>query len=263
MSSDENKEYDNSTITLTFCDVSENHVGMEKIGKLADKGYSIKELIDFKSKFENAEIIKITCDEEVKDKNGNIVKFEDAYILLIKDGINQICDKDQLFQEMLGLDFDKKAFMRGQVKNKNARWNLCFADIDHSREPNYEAKQGRIIAFNDDKIELMREFKDNLQEIFCEELTCELNMYYDVSKTGIGFHGDSERRKVIGCRMGQEMPLYYQWYYNGERVGKKYKFVLKHGDMYVMSDKAVGFDWKKRVIPTLRHSAGFHKRFVG
>jgi hypothetical protein len=29
--------------------------------------------------------------------------------------------------------------------------------------------------------------------------------------------------------------------------------------MYVMSEKAVGFDWKKRIVPTLRHAAGCDK----
>jgi len=31
---------------------------------------------------------------------------------------------------------------------------------------------------------------------------------------------------------------------------------LHHGDMYVMSEKAVGTDWKQRKIATLRHAAG-------
>jgi hypothetical protein len=31
---------------------------------------------------------------------------------------------------------------------------------------------------------------------------------------------------------------------------------LAHGDMYAMSEKAVGFDWKKKKIFTLRHATG-------
>jgi hypothetical protein len=31
---------------------------------------------------------------------------------------------------------------------------------------------------------------------------------------------------------------------------------LNDGDMYIMSEKAVGTDWKKKNICTLRHSAG-------
>jgi len=34
---------------------------------------------------------------------------------------------------------------------------------------------------------------------------------------------------------------------------------LNHGDMYVMSEKATGWDWKYRSRATLRHAAGADK----
>jgi len=34
---------------------------------------------------------------------------------------------------------------------------------------------------------------------------------------------------------------------------------LRGGDIYIMSEKAVGTDWKKKNVPTLRHSAGSPK----
>jgi len=37
------------------------------------------------------------------------------------------------------------------------------------------------------------------------------------------------------------------------------KINFNHGDIYIMSDKAVGNDWKKRKIHTLRHAAGFEQ----
>ena len=35
--------------------------------------------------------------------------------------------------------------------------------------------------------------------------------------------------------------------------------MLNHGDFYVMSEKTVGFDWKRKSILTLRHAAGAKK----
>lgn len=35
--------------------------------------------------------------------------------------------------------------------------------------------------------------------------------------------------------------------------------MLHYGDLYIMSKKAVGTDWKKKIIPTLRHTAGNSK----
>ena len=38
--------------------------------------------------------------------------------------------------------------------------------------------------------------------------------------------------------------------------GERMIFQINGGDMYIMSEKAVGNDWKRRSIPTLRHAAG-------
>jgi hypothetical protein len=84
----------------------------------------------------------------------------------------------------------------------------------------------------------------------------------DLSQCGIGFHGDGERRKVFAVRMGETMPLYFKWFQNSQSVGEPFELVLNDGDMYIMSEKAVGFDWLKKKIPTLRHSTGCSK-FTG
>lgn len=34
------------------------------------------------------------------------------------------------------------------------------------------------------------------------------------------------------------------------------KFELHDGDMYMMSEKAVGFDWLQKIKPTVRHATG-------
>lgn len=87
-------------------------------------------------------------------------------------------------------------------------------------------------------------------------LACEGNYYYDVSKCGIGFHGDSERKRVIGLRLGASIPLHYQWFQKSVPIGQRYIVELDHGDLYIMSEKAVGQDWLLRSKLTLRHAAG-------
>jgi hypothetical protein len=62
--------------------------------------------------------------------------------------------------------------------------------------------------------------------------------------------------------MGASMPLYYQWYQNSKPVGDRFVIELNDGDMYIMSEKAVGFDWLKKKIPTLRHATG-SKKYTG
>jgi uncharacterized protein YjdB len=89
-----------------------------------------------------------------------------------------------------------------------------------------------------------------------EHLICEGNRYFDLRKCGIGWHGDAERRKVIALRLGESMDLYYNWFYKFKPIGNTFKLSLNDGDIYIMSEKAVGWDWKRSSIHTLRHSAG-------
>jgi hypothetical protein len=62
--------------------------------------------------------------------------------------------------------------------------------------------------------------------------------------------------------MGATMPLYFKWFQFSEPVGDPIEVVLHDGDMYIMSEKAVGFDWLKKKTATLRHSTGCAK-FTG
>lgn len=274
-----------STITLTFSECVENHVGMQKINSISDNsnditnGFSctrLKHLAKLlKARSIRAEYIDLLPDpyEEYKGNDYEILKLNrdnefvnDAGVLIIRDGVNSILkllksDKTSkdLYNEQMQLEVDKKCFMYGRVINKHARYNLCFAD--ESQEPDYENKKGRIIKFDD--VPITKLIRDNLHLIFglkAKHLFAEGNYYYDVKKCGIGPHGDTERRIVIGLRLGEDMPLHYHWYKDGKAcVFDTIKLDLQDGDMYIMSDKAVGHDWKKRNIYTLRHAAGCDK----
>ena len=51
----------------------------------------------------------------------------------------------------------------------------------------------------------------------------------------------------------------FNWFHKNQPLGEKITLNLNHGDIYVMSEKAVGQDWKKMNSYTLRHSAGADK----
>jgi hypothetical protein len=93
-------------------------------------------------------------------------------------------------------------------------------------------------------------------------ITCRLqaegNYYYD-STCGIGYHGDTERKIVIAVRLGASIPLQFQWYRYNYSVGTPIRIDLAAGDIYFMSEKATGNDWKTRSMLTLRHAAGAAK----
>ena len=252
MSSELNKVY-----TITFGDVAENHAKMQKIGTLHENGYSVEKLGQIQQKLSGYGLTTEMVDLNV----GFNESFSEAKVLVIRRGAQFILGEETagLMAENDGLTMDKKALMKGKVVNKVARWNLCFADED--QEPNYEDGKGRVVSWG--RIPKMARIRQVISE-WTEDvaLNGEANYYYDLSQCGIGFHGDGERRKVFAVRMGSTMPIYFKWFQNSEPVGEPFELVLNDGDMYIMSEKAVGFDWLKKKIPTLRHSTGCSK-FTG
>jgi hypothetical protein len=253
------------SITITYGDQAENHVGMQKIGQLAEKGFTYQDLLNAKENFEK---IGCVCDlldlrDSVEDEEIKI-NLEPAYILIIRDAVDKMLkniDKtaDNMYTEQKILNVDKKAKMYGRVVNKSARYNLCFSN--ENQEPDYENGKGRIISF--DNVPLTNYVKNKIPDFIGnvgENLQGEGNYYYNSDKCGIGYHGDSERLKVVAVRLGKTIPLCYLWFYKNKYVGEITCINdLKNGDMYIMSEKATGNDWKKKNIYTLRHSAGCDK----
>jgi len=243
-------------ISLTFGDQAENHAGMQKIGIAKNKGYTYTNLKKIK---EIAEKRGLTCEmNKLHDVVDDSCK-EKAYLLIIRNGVKLFhMNADSLYDEHIKLDHDKKALMRGRVVNKHARYNLCYADYD--QDPDYEKGKGRVVDFS--SVPILNALRMLFPVRFgnkADNLVAELNLYYDLNNCGIGFHGDTERKIVICVRLGATMGLEYQWHYKNEPVFARKQFVLNHGDIYIMSDKAVGHDWKKSSIYTLRHGAGSAK----
>ena len=251
------------TFSLTFGDVAENHKGMQQIGTLSDKGFDYKDLVQMKRWFEERGAV---CNivhlhwllSDVEAQKGN-----KAYVLKVKNAVNILLEDehgaDHLFEEQDVLEKDTKAIMYGRVVNKKARHNLCFSD-EH-QDPDYEAGKGTVYSF--EEVPLLQRIRQRLGEVIGEQgadLQAEGNYYYDIHKCGIGFHGDTERKKVIAFRLGATIPLCYTWFHKNKNVSDILTVAgLDHGDMYVMSEKSTGYDWKSSSKYTLRHSAGCDK----
>jgi hypothetical protein len=250
----------NSTITITYGEAVENHVGNQQIGEKYNEGISYDKLQNIKKNLEdkgyNCEFINLN--QLIDDNNVDKNKTKDAGILIIRNFVNTFFKNQnknaQLKNELVALDWDKKALMYKRVVNKVARWNLCFADF--SQEPDYEKGKGRVYDFkNLEDLQKIRKFVQDLTET---QLNAEGNYYYDSQKCYIGYHNDFERMIVIGLRLGSKFPIYYQWYKNYEPITKHHEIMLEGGDLYFMSDKAVGYDGKKKSVLTLKHAAGFN-----
>jgi len=99
------------TITLTAGDVCENHVHMQQLGKLVEKGkgFNKEDLEKIKEFSENksikCELIDLTkLIENIKNKKDNSkLVCEKAYILVLRDAINKLfkdINVKDLFKEL-------------------------------------------------------------------------------------------------------------------------------------------------------------------
>jgi hypothetical protein len=255
------------TITLTMGDCAENHRSMQIIGKAAEKGISVKQLVDLRVKLAEMKIQAMlhrldesdsdSDDSDSDDSSDN--DREEAAILIIRDGVNALMEDnlhaDNMFEEQKGLFWDSKALMYGRVVNKHARHNLCYAA--EAQAADYAAGKGTIVPLS--AVLHLEQLRQVIVKLINKPLVVEGNRYYDIKKCGIGYHGDTERRIVVGVRLGATMPICFRWYRNSAPISERKRFDINHGDIYFMSEKAVGFDWKRRKIATLRHAAGGEK----
>ncbi len=254
------------TITITFGEIAENHAGMEKIGKEIAEGLNLADLQHVQRIFMGygADVSIYRLNDLLPDNVPNDI--EDAYFCIVKNGVNvllshsqnNIYTADDVYKEQNSLTPDTKAKMRGREVNKLARHNLCFSNFD--QEADIKNGKGTVVSW--DKIPLTNHIRKCIGIVVGEkanDLEGEGNYYYDLKKCGIGFHGDGERKIVIAMRLGATFPLHYQWFHQSKPVGKRFVINVEHGDIYFMSFKATGNDWKKRSKYTLRHAAGAKK----
>ncbi len=253
----------NKSICVTAGEQSESHHGMNISGDgLRSEGYNIQELLKIKNKLTNIGIESEFYRLDTLQSNRNI-DYQESGLLIIRNFVDYVINDsaDNLFKELIDLKWDTMYWdsRRQKVLNKQARYNLCFEN--YSQNPDYENKKGTIISFED--APLLKKWNESLNLFFgskSENLKLEGNFYYDINKCGIGFHGDCERKIVIACCLGASRPIEWRWFYQSKFIGDKMTFNLNHGDMYIMSQKTTGYDWKKKNITTLRHASG--KKYI-
>ena len=280
-------------ITITFGEVSETHVGMRKEGDIVPvgKGLSPEMLHNIGQWFsgmgaeiELIDLTKLLSDEEkaiggsdyvMEPKKTTKTTVGDAHLLIIRKGVDILSwfvqdsadlhsmdeSDTKIYNELKALEWDKKALNRGKVVNKQLRHNLNFGKEEVKQ--NVEDGIGTVMKFDDvPNLQTLHKGLMNMLHKFNPdfvELRGEGNRYYDKLKCCINYHGDGERRIVIASRFGATMPIRFQWYHKSKPVGKNFVGTLNHGDMYFMSEKAVGTDWHRKLYLTLRHAAGCYE----
>ena len=198
-----------------------------------------------------------------RDSTGNKIIYT---LKMHEDALNGVFDPviGKINPRLQGVGFP----IKGRLMNKRARKNIC-GQHGYSQEPTFSTygNQGRIVDTK--KMDLYCQVYETLLSQIREALTktdahlydfiTEGNLYYDPTRY-IGWHGDTERSQVVCLSLGRDnFPLRYCWFQKGKAISEIVNISLNSGDLYIMSEKAVGMDWRSSSKPTLRHSAGNNK----
>lgn len=247
---------------ITFGEVAVLHIGGIELGKMKDKGFSVDELSEISKKLPGSELISLSDRLDPKDR-----KAHEAAVLLIRNAAGKFLNDekaaDQLLSEQDKIAYDRKYYdtRTKKTKNKLARYNIVFSEEEVKASEDF--KQFSIKSFSDNPClsKLRRSLPLFLGEK-AENLNAEGNHYYH-SKCGIGFHGDSERKIVIGLSLGSESTLRFCWRlpHSSRPYRAPIDLKVRHGDIYIMSEKATGNDWKKRSLLRCVHAAG-HEKYI-
>lgn len=256
------------TISVTYGDQAEIHAGMSKTGQLKDRGLTPKELQEIATIYESrgAKAEYYNLNSIGLGSQAGICK--PAAILVIRGGVDVMLksyglSSNSMYSEQRSLPPCKQMYNARvkKVQNKHARWNNVFGFQDDPG--NLEQGQGPVVHFDRVPITgalqaLWSEYVGNSAKSLLQGLMAESNIYYEPSSY-IGYHGDKERRIVICVRLGRSMKLAYTFFQNSKPISQPIILELHSGDIYFMSEKAVGFDWRqtKDNLVTLRHAAAF------
>ena len=241
---------------ITFGDAAIIHIGAKELMTDAVKSFSFDDLLNLSREYDDF----IFHDLSLSDGEEN----EKAAVLVMPMGTFISSDMaDALLEEQNDVQYDRKYydFRFKALKNKRARYNVVFGD--NAREHNEDYQEHTIIGF--DTLPNLSKVRAGLKDML--ELpympVAEGNMYYQ-DASGIGYHGDVERSVVMCLSLGDTSTLSYQWrmpHVKDQEIENPPRIDIKvhHGDVYIMSDKAVGRDWMHRSKRRLVHAAGNKK----
>ncbi len=261
----------NNRYAITFGEVAILHTGGKEYGNgRRNHGFSCEELQNIHQLYPNqTEYISVSdslpenlrLDNEagvLVFRNQNSSTIEKKYLLPLSKDM-----ADNLYDEQESSTYDSKYWdnRRQRTLNKRARLNVVFGKEGKQHSDDY--KQCTVLAYSD--LPNLQKIKNNLANILgikAHDLNAEGNKYFH-DKSGIGFHGDAERKIVICLSLGKSSTLRYQWRLPGSsnHTLQPVDINVGHGDVYVMSEKATGYDWKSRSKVRVVHAAG-HSSYI-
>lgn len=223
------------------------------------RGFFAHELAELCAITDTAELVRLDAELPASFRTADT---GEAAVLVIRNAAKGAASR--LLREQQQCTYDTHFFdaTRQQTVQRHSRRSLYFAErgMPHSRD----YRRRTVVAL--ETVPELRRFLAQLPAWFGKKaagLRVKANRY--CARTGgIGFHGDAERNRVLCLSLGAPMTLRYHWRppHSCEHRFAPIDIHLRHGDVYIMSEKATGNDWHHVERMRVVHAAGAQK-FIG
>ena len=229
----------------------------QALGQCAERGFSPEQLRALHAKL-SAEGSAVSSRLYELTSACRAAGASDANVLVVKLPADVA---DGAYAEMRdSVKYSRYAFRYGRRVTSRSR-NIAYVSGEPCGE-DPESNAPEVVAWRDvPHCQRVREF---LNDLLCdtEAVHAVAIRYADIRECGIRWHGDAERRKTLVTRLGpnsKRHPFWLMWYHNHAPVSDPIRIDIEHGEVCIPSEKAVGTDCKRYIIPTLRHATGFLK----
>lgn len=186
---------------------------------IAERCYSETALQEIEGKFNEF----ANCETEMYDLSDLIEEEIPASILVIKEAVQSFEDPTKLLTELKELHWDKKP--------------LSFNSTD-------------VVPFINGMLDVFSVYLGSIVEEYDISITNHKVMPKNVFSV-------SQKHHPIFFQVGLEkLPLNFCWFQEGKAVAEPLTIELAEGDLVLMTEKAAGYDCRKKKIYTLRHGLG-------
>lgn len=210
----------------------------------------------------------------VYEENYDGKREPEAYVLHIPNGVGKLvawvdsqeddaafCDA--LFQEMNQVKHDNRFFNARKQRIEYMRAYHFFGVKDESQDQNLDQGIHTHHSFKDlPQLQRIRSAFDKMSDEFditTKGLYAEGNVYADIT-CGVRYHGEDEKAEspVIGIHIGEPKRITWRSFLHHRYFGKEISIQLNHGDVYFMSEHAVGAGWQRNSYKEVifRHRCG-------
>ena len=194
-----------------------------------------------------------------------------ACILVIKNGIELLMestDAAKLYKEQEQVRYDGRFFDKNKVKVRRAHKTMLFATEGRNASDDYT--QPSVTAFSE--VPLANKIRTSFQTLLGDR-AADLNVngtkyhtsVYEKGDDGksmknpsnMGWHGNDNCKIVVGVCLGASASLSFIWRLPGSQknlTDTRVTIPLTHGDVYVLSEKAIGYDYKSSSLLRCLHS---------